>query len=507
MMKNLIKFPAIFLSFGALLFIVSCGNDDGGGIIPLDDGDGGGFQVADGFYLASISGSDTTILNANILPAAKVEGDGFAPTDRDGHRAGYMYLTDGSYFFADIDDQQISAIIGGTASFVDSVNTAAGAYTYVTTAANGSAFTLGSGSGLYHVVYDDTEGEAYLIKITSWGIIGGGVYESVCVSNGFNEDVDLAEVSVTADGSSWSSSNIIIREGEYKFRYNDNWTIGSYKSFTNFGITDGAIIPGGGNINNTNEGLYTVTFEVDDDGVVSWELTETGEPEACAFDADNFPWGIIGGGTQGTMATAGWSDDKDLVYAGQSGATHTWRGVFPIAGGATDNQFKFRTDDTWATKLTTQNVNFTDNTEVGTITEDDNAGDGQWLVADGKSGFYYIEITTDDQGSTWNLTVDEAVFQLIGDGSPVASWTAGDGQNMTYNDDLASWTGNGAFTTDGWKFYVNQSFDYNLGGIIDGSTALLFNSDAATLSSANTYQVTLTTADGGVTYTATAVTP
>ena len=76
---------------------------------------------------------------------------------------------------------------------------------------------------------------------------------------------------------------------------------------------------------------------------------------------------------------------------------------------------------------------------------------------------------------------------------------------MTYNDDLASATlATGDYTTDGWKIFVNQSFDYNLGGSLDGTTALEFNNSTFNLDAAGNYSVTISTADGGVTYTATA---
>lgn len=488
--------------FGALIFTTSCGDDDSP--IIIDDNGGGSFTVADGLYMAGVSASDTTIVNAYILPTAQVEGEGFAPTARDGHRAAYMYLTAGNYIFAEVEDQAITSIQGGASSVVDSTGAWAEGYTYVEIEDNGASFAVGA-DGVYHVVYDATDAEAFIVKVNSWGIIGGAVYESVCVSNGFNSDIDLDMVSESAEESTWSATGIILRDDQFKFRYNNNWTIGEYKSFTNLGGSLTVMEPGGANITNETDALYDITLTMDADGVFTATLTNAGASEECTFDPANFPWGIIGSGTQGVEGTtAGWSDDKDLIYVGQNNGADTWLGVFPINGGTADNEFKFRTDATWATKLIPNSTTYTDNT--GNITDNaDSNGDGSWFLADGASGFIYVKITTSDQGGNWNIEFSDAEFQVIGEGSPVGNWDAGNGIAMTYNDDLASATlASGAYTTAGWKIFVNQSFDYNLGGSLDGTTALLFNNETFVLDAAGNYSVTISTADGGVTYTATA---
>ncbi|MEP0986821.1 hypothetical protein [Ekhidna sp.] len=500
-MKNVLKSLSLLMVLGTLVFVSSCGSDDGG--IDIGGGGEGSFAVADGFYIAGVSASDTTIATAYLLSDATVEGEGFAATPRDDHKAGYIYLTAGNYIFAEVDEQEIVSIEGGSSSVVDSVGTWAEAYTYVEVEANGASFAV-SEEGVYHVIYDKQNSEAFIVRINSWGIIGGAVYESVCVSNGFNSDLDLETVSESAEGSTWSGTGIIIRDDQFKFRYNNNWTIGEYKSFTNVGESLSVLVPGGANITNAESGVYDVTLSMDANGVFSATLTKTGEAEVCSFNADNFPWGIIGSGTQGTTETAGWTDDKDLIYVGQVDGVDTWLGVFPIAGGTADNEFKFRTDDTWATKLIPNSTTYTDNT--GNITDNaDSNGDGSWFLADGASGFIYVKITTADQGGSWNIDFSDAEFQVIGEGSPVGNWDAGNGIAMTYNDDLASATlASGAYTTAGWKIFVNQSFDYNLGGATDGTTALEFNNSTFSLGAAGNYSVTISTLDGGVTYVATA---
>ncbi len=535
-MKKALNSLSILAVLGALIFVTSCGDDDGGGIDL--GGDDGSFVVADGLYIAGVSSSDTTVITGNKLNALLVEDEGFGTKERSGFFGTYTYLEAGSFLFIEVDDQEALNVYGGATSEynddeADNTDDYTGGYTVVDLSGTASTFNVAA-DGFYYVTFDTQSDEALIVKIDSWGAIGGAVFSDACTSDGFNADVDLdAEVSTSADGASYKGTGIILKDSEFKVRFNNSWKIdrrtdkssfddvNGYVALTNLGGTPSALEEGGANIslsdNSIDNGIYDITFSIDENGVASIELTSTGEAPVCDFDPDNFTWGIIGSATQGDpgngtsvcddsgtgTATDGWNNEKRLVYINGDGGVHKWRGVFPLAGGTENNAFKFRTDCTWATKLIPTNATFTDNTEAGTITDDgDTNTDGQWFVADGKSGFYYLIISTADNGETWDITIDEAEFQLIGDGSPVGNWDGANGQAMTYNDDLASWTGSGTFTTDGWKFIVNNSFDYNLGGTLDGTTALLFNLDVATISAAGDYDVTISTADGGVTYTA-----
>ena len=540
-MKKALKSLGFLTVLGTLIFISSCGSDDGGGIIIDDDDDVGSFTVADGLYIAGLSGSDTTVVTGNKLSGTEVEDDGFATKERSGHSSVFTYLEAGTFVFVEVEDQEAVNVYGGGTSEYDDDDTDntddyTGGYTVVDLSGTASTFSVAE-SGMYHVIFDSQTDEALLVKIDSWGVIGGAVFSDACTSDGFNADVDLdATVSEDANGASYTGEDIILKDAEFKVRYNNNWKIdrrsdkssfedvNGYVALTNLGGTPTVLEAGGANINlgdnSIENGIYDITFSIDENGAGEISLTKTDDAPECAFDPDNFKWGIIGSATQGDpgngtgvcdesgtgTATDGWNSEKDLVYVGQDGSTHTWRGVFPLAGGTEDNAFKFRTDCTWATKLLPTTATVTDNTEAGTITDDgETNADGQWFVADGASGFYYFVISTSDQGATWNLTIDEAEFQVIGEGSPVGNWDAGNGIALTYNDDLASATlSAGDYTTGGWKIYVNQSFDYNLGGSLDGTTALEFDNSTFELGAAGNYSVTISTDDGGVTYTATA---
>lgn len=514
MMKKTLKSLSFLLTLGAVIFATSCGDDDGGIII---DDNGGSFTVSDGVYIAGISGTDVSVTTAAVLSATLVEGPDFGTLERSGHMTGFVYLESGSYVFAEIDEQEITTQWGGSASAGDGSMTLSGAesseqpssFTTVALAEDGAAFDVSS-SGVYHVIFDQQTSEGIVVPVDNWGVIGGAVFESACVSNGFNSDVDLAKGTSSADGTTWSSSGIILKGGEFKIRYNDAWKLdrrstvddadpyaaaNGYVALTNLGGTLEALQEGGSNIAlaDADAGTYTVTAELSSDGAMSLGITKDAEAEECAFDTANYTWGIIGGATFDD-----WNTDQELTYANGDGGVHTWRAVFPLEGGTADNQFKFRTDDTWATKLLPTNVTVTDNTEAGTITDDgDTNDDGQWFVADGKSGFYYFEVSTPDFGATWNMTIDEATFEIIGAATP-GGWDAG--TEMAYDDNLTSSTLAGvALTTEQYKFRANGSWDFNLGGDLAGLT---YNGDNLS-ATAGTYDITIQTADGGVTYTAT----
>ena len=111
-MKNVLKSLGFLTVLGALIFITSCGSDDGGGIIIDDDGEGS-FTVANGLYIAGISGSDTTVVTGNKLSDTKVEDDGFATKQRSGHSSVYTYLEAGSYLFVEVEDQEAASVYGG----------------------------------------------------------------------------------------------------------------------------------------------------------------------------------------------------------------------------------------------------------------------------------------------------------------------------------------------------------------------------------------------------------
>ena len=77
-----------------------------------DDDDTGSFAVADGLYIAGISGSDTTIVTGQRLTDTNVEDDGFGTKERSGHSTVFTYLAGGTYLFVDVEDRNAAAVYG-----------------------------------------------------------------------------------------------------------------------------------------------------------------------------------------------------------------------------------------------------------------------------------------------------------------------------------------------------------------------------------------------------------
>ncbi len=549
-MKRTIKFTGLLAAFAMLAFVVACGDDDGGGSI-IDDGGDGSFAVADGTYIAQIDGTDTTVTVANKLNSFKVEGPDFGTIERSGHFVGFMFLEAGNYIFMDVASQNATNLYGGTKTTFNDDEDATdangddfiGGYEVVSgLSTSTSAFNIAA-DGFYHVVFDTQEDEALIVEVERWGAIGGAVFESACVSNGFGSDVDMDEVSASvAVGGEWTGTGIILKQGDFKVRYNDNWKIDrrtdetpedpynpatGYVALTNFGGTLDALEEGGANISITaaDEGTYDVTLTINTVGVPDVNLARTGDAPECAFEPANFSWGVIGSATQGIVgevdacleggtATDGWSTEKDLIYVGQDGGVHTWRGVFPLEA---TGELKMRTDCTWANKMTpgddsvpvtiTDDTDFTDNVA-------DLPGDAKWIVT--TSGFYYFEVKTADQGENWTLSIAPATWTIIGAGSEAESWASGEEAGIDMEASIVAEPNSAtAFVittfpaaTGGWKIFVNDSFDFNLGisGAVDGTQDLLFN-DSAFDDLTGTRDVTLSTVDGGVTYQATIESP
>ncbi|MEO1255300.1 MAG: hypothetical protein AAFY41_10500, partial [Bacteroidota bacterium] len=214
-MRKALNSLSILAVLGALVFITSCGDDDGGSNIDLDDDDGGSFAVADGLYIAGISGSDTTITTAARLTSAVVEDVSFGSQERSGFQRAWVYLQAGNYIFADVEDRNVSSVFGGTLTTetVDPSNADLGPdeYGVVAVEENGSTFNIAN-TGVYYISHDVLKSEALIVEIEDWGILGASVFESACTGVGFSNDVTLAKGESSADGTVWSANNVILRD-------------------------------------------------------------------------------------------------------------------------------------------------------------------------------------------------------------------------------------------------------------------------------------------------------
>jgi len=460
------RFSILFLMFG-LLFITSCGDDDDP--IIIDPG-GDGINVADGLYLAA-AGEDP-VSSAGLVPEV-VEANDFASQDRSGFTAGYIYLESGSYNVVSIADKEVAATIGGASELITDEGSECdyNDYLLVSTVTDGSAFSVGA-DGLYKVTHDQQTNELIMYQIVDAGIIGSAT------EGGWGADTPLTG-SVDADGGSWSAENVILRGGEWKVRFNCRWGINrrvdpngslndaanGYQLFTNFGGSTSELVVGGSNIQQEEDGVYTIT--ADWDGRDGWTLNaeRTGDAPEISFNPNDFQMAVIGDATAG-----GWDADRNLFHKEDAGV-HTWYGVITLAG---EGEWKFRANDNWDFNL---------GGELASLT---NGGDN---IATLGAGAYYMTLSTADEGETWSATTSEFGWSVIGEGSPSGNWDDDtDMEAVGFADGITTYTVTGDFTTAAWKFRAGHDWAHNIGGQL---TFLEVDGDNIELAADGTYTATL----------------
>jgi hypothetical protein len=172
-------------------------------------------------------------------------------------------------------------------------------YSVVTISATGAAFNIAT-SGLYKVTYDALSSEMVFYEIKKTGIIGDAT------KNGWSGDTDIPLVgSITKDGASFSATNVELKQGQWKIRFNCRWNLdrridpnagfgdaNKYQLFTNFGGTvndlktgnDGPNIP----VSATEAGKYTVEINWTPKDGFKAKTTRTGDLDPVTFDPNAY---------------------------------------------------------------------------------------------------------------------------------------------------------------------------------------------------------------------------
>lgn len=472
-MKGVLNFFYFIMIAASMLLVSSCGDDEDP--IVIDPGSEG-VNVADGLYLA-VSGDDP--VSSAILSSEVVEAEGFATQARPGFTAGYMWLESGNYNVVQIANKEVTATIGGSAETVTDEGSGCdyNSYTVVSTSEGGAAFA--ATTGLHLVTHDQMTNELILYKIESPNIIGNAT------EGGWSTDVNFTGA-VSDEGGSWSATDVILRGGEFKLRFNCRWGINrrvdpngslddaanGYQVFTNFGGTTSSLAAGASNFQQEEDAVYTVTVDWTPRNGWAISTERTGDAPVIAFNPNDFNMGVIGDATAG-----GWDGDQDLFYKAGDGGVHNWAGVVTLAEAG---EMKFRANDAWDFNL---------------------GGDLAGLTAGGDNiptlgeGDYYIVLTTADDGDTWSATVNEFGWGVIGEGGPNGDWE--NDVEMTadgFVDGVTTYSVTGDFGTAGWKFRGGQDWLLNVGGDF---SFLTLDGDNLTMPAAGNYTVVLSF-DGSV---------
>ena len=341
-MKRTNRILSILLGAAIIFGVSSCKKDE-----PSGPGDGGGdILVSDGFYITE-SGVDP--VSTSQLLVENVEDDGFTSQPREGFYGGYYYLTAGDYVVVKVESKNITETYGGavTAATEETKVCETLNYNVVEEATlDGDAFAV-SEDGLYRVTYDVLTAEVLLIPIKTAGIIGS----ATDIGWGDTKTIDIPGT-IDATGAAWSASDITLREGEFKIRFNCAWFVdrridntltvdegvwdanNGYMMWTNFGgtldeLTNGNDASGiqisaeGGDA--PDEGVYTIDITWNQEDGFAVALTRTGDAEPLP----EFPEAmyLVGAGT-----AYGWTGPGDASNNGNDAMHKT-------AGGTTDGVY------------------------------------------------------------------------------------------------------------------------------------------------------------------------
>ncbi|HRW20806.1 MAG: SusF/SusE family outer membrane protein [Bacteroidales bacterium] len=295
------KFNLAWLLFIAIFTFASCNKDDDGGSNPI--------LVEDGMYVIG----DATpwadfSLNAQMIGGIN-EVDGSARTSM---YEKYTTLEAGKEFRI-VEVAGKETIDYGPDQLID-FNTY-GKYDQPNITCKWGSYKVGgtytvSTSGLYHIVIDKELSRVAIIPVNYWAILGGAT------ANGWSDSKMELNGSFDKNTMSFKATDLVLRAGDFKFRYSGGWKLGiddslstaTVKVNTNFGGATDALVPGGDNItfDGANEGAYTVemTWSSETSGYgYTATLTKTGDveplpeyPEAMYIvgDATAYGWDAPG---------------------------------------------------------------------------------------------------------------------------------------------------------------------------------------------------------------------
>lgn len=259
--NNLFKLTHIawvmLMSFALISTSCTKDDDDGGTDIPP-------VIVLDGTYLQGEATGFDGIDPKMTMWVGHEEGEGFASTEKEGMWELFAYLTankDFSMVNVDGSTQTTYGSKDGTTAtkVLDGINSQIHA-----TIDTGMVVTDGAAwqvktDGLYHIVVDLTSETYYIVPVNTFGVIGDATL------NGWSGEIEMVEESLTAEAGKWTLTDIELRQGSFKFRYDNGWKViaSDYVFFANIG-TDGATswkMGGDGwNIALEDQGIYDVTF-------------------------------------------------------------------------------------------------------------------------------------------------------------------------------------------------------------------------------------------------------
>lgn len=411
-MKKLKLVPFVLL--GLLLFNVGCKSDEPNTPPVLAE---------DGWYISGEATSFSDLQIINMFDATTNEnGDANADGSADNPaRAGlyckYVYLTGGKTF-------TLTKVVGGvetTYGSADAITFNPGGkndqinaeVTWGTLTAN-KTLTV-SKTGMYQVAFDETANKIAISEITHWGVIGGATPGGW----GSNTVMDLVGT-LSPDSNTYQVSNVILTKDKFKFRFSDGWkvqltdtaamTVGgdNVKVNANFGGTLNALVAGGSDIENGENGVYTVSITwKKSTGLWTAKLVKTGDYTPPTYPDKMY---LVGAATAYGWDAPGTSDAAEMhkVAGGGDNDGIFWK-ILYIEGG---QGFKIS-----AANWGNPNLGYSDVTSYDESGETVTSADGNLSVAN--SGIYTVVV--DLRNDEKKVSIVPAVVYGIGDA--FGGWT------------------------------------------------------------------------------------
>lgn len=206
--------------------------------------------------------------------------------------------------------------------------------------------------GMYHVVLDYDLGKVAVTRV-KWGMIGAST------PHGWTTGTDMTESAFNLNTMSWSISGLTLTKGQWKYRYSNGWKVIfdtvfdngggklGIKVNTNFGFSVDTLLPGGDNITNSVQGIYTSTLTYTLGSGYKATVTKTGNIPPVDYSTYNM--GIIGNCYKKADSTqANWDENfGSMLPVVTGGTTYTWTYNIPIDS---IGDFKIRQGTDWSGK-------------------------------------------------------------------------------------------------------------------------------------------------------------
>ncbi|MDD4142410.1 MAG: hypothetical protein PHR20_06435 [Bacteroidales bacterium] len=388
--------------------------------------------VLDGYYLNGEACAFTTVDPDMMMTVTKNEVD---QTVRTTLYEKYVALEAGSLFNVTLVEGGTQTVYGGALETVAvSGNDQPTCDVQYGELQVGGSYSVPT-SGLYHVVLDTELNKILIIPVPVWDILGGAT------PLGWTDTPMPIKGDFSKTEMQFEATEIVLREGDYKFRYNGGWKMGidafdetaTVKVNTNFGGTLDALTPGGENIPfaKADEGYYTINATWTPANGMVFTLTKTGDVEPLPEYPDNLY--IIGDAIGGWD----WTGDYIVEMVPANGHPYIFWAVIWIDA-AENAGFKFCSVKEWNGDFGVE--------EGDVIAPADYTKGTNNLLAPETSGYYMVVVDflnnkisvdlpyvygTGDAFGGYNLQMENALFIDNGDKTMTAT-TSADGNLRIY---------------------------------------------------------------------------